>query len=221
METTKDFLEIFISIFTVINLILYVYSWIHHKSSRLIQILMLYTFSLFVTHFTMYYLQSKGINNLYIGHFHFGLQFLILGLFYRTLFKPSQKKWVTIILISVFAIMIGYYIIKPDKYVTFNLIDIIITTVPLIFFSITHLYNTLTETKRFFIINAGVLVYLSTSSFIFFLGTYLHKEGDLVGISDKTADYIWDLSKAIYLIYLLIITIEWRVTIYKWKIKNN
>ncbi len=221
MESLTETIEFLISLFTVINLVLYTYSWVNNKSSRPIQLLALYTLSLFVTHFTMSYLFDQQKNNLYIGHYHFGFQFLFLGLFYRNLFTAKQKKIASIIMILVFAVFVGYYIIKPEKYVTLNLIDIFITSVPLVFFSIIHLYNMLTTPRRFFIINAAILMYLSTSSLIFFLGTYIHTERELFGITEETANNIWEINILIYLIYLIFITTEWKATIYKWKLKNN
>ncbi len=221
MENTKHIVDLLISILTVINVILYLFSWISRKPSRTIQLLALYVISLSISHFTMDYLRSKGINNLFVGHYHFGSQFLLLGLFYRSLFKPKQKKWVSITMVSVFAVFIGYYLVKPDKYADFNIIDVFITTVPLIFFSIAHLYNMLTAPRRFFIINAGILIYLTTSALIFFLGTYFHSDEELLGINDETVSNIWFINSVIYVIYLIFITIEWKSSIYKWKAKSN
>lgn len=221
MDILDDIIDHIISIFTVINVLLYVYSWVSNKASRPIQLLTLYVVSLFVTHFTVSYYFDNGMNNLFISHYHFCLQFLFLGLFYRDLFEPWQKKWVSIIMVSVFTILIGYYIIKPEKYAEFNLIDIFITIVPLIAFSIIHLYNMLTARRKFFIINAGILIYLSTTALIFFLATFWNTEKEIVGISEETATNIWTINKLIYLIYLIFIAIEWKSTFYKWKAKNN
>jgi len=223
MEIFKDIIGYLISIFTVLNVVLYVYGWINNKSSRLIQLLTLYTISLFATHFTMMYIakMSENPNNLFVAHYHFVFQFLLLGLFYRRLFTNFQKKWVTAIIVLVLTSLAFYYIINPAKYWEFNVIDIFITTVPLIFFSICHLYNMLTSARKFFIFNAGVLIYLSTTALIFFLGTLWNSEKDFVAIDSQTTTNIWFISELIYLVYLIFITIEWKTTIYKWRVNNS
>ncbi len=222
MESILDIIETLTEIFLIINVILFVYSCINQKPSRSAQLLTLYTISLFVIHFLSVYVKlSDTPNNLYLSHYHFGFQFLLLSLFYRTLFTSLQKKWVTIIMIIVFGTLTVYYSLSPEKYFEFNLIDIFITTIPLIFFSITHLHNMLTQNRRFFIFNAGVLIYLSTSTLIFFLGTFWNTEKEFVGISSETARNIWNIYEVIYLAYLIFITVEWKTSISKWKVKNK
>lgn len=223
MQIFKDIIVHLISAFTILNVVLYIYGWANDKSNKLVQFLTLYTISLFVTHFTMMYISKMSVNpnNLFIAHYHFVFQFLLLGLFYRRLFTKSQKKWVTAILILVLTSLALYYITNPEKYWEFNVVDIFSTTVPLIFFSIGHLYNMLTSARRFFIFNAGVLIYLSTSALIFFLGTLWNNEKDFVAIDSQTTDNIWFISQLIYFVYLIFITIEWKTTIYKWKVNNK
>ena len=169
----------------------------------------------------MHFLREAGINNLFVGHYHFGLQFIILSLFYRSLFLQKQKKMVVVIIAVVFTVLFGYYIINPEMYVEFNLIDVFITTVPLIFFSILYLYNTLTKPEKHFVLNAALLMYLSTSALLFFLGTYIHAEGELLGLSIDTAFNIWIINNTIYLIFLIFLIVEWHKTLYKWKTRNS
>jgi hypothetical protein len=216
MEIARDVVKTLISIVTVINLILFTYSWVTNKSSKFIQLLTLYITLLFVTHFIMVYTSSNGIHNLYISHYYFSLQFIFLSLFYRELFLPKQKKWVTLTMVVVLTIFLGYYLMNPHKYSEFNLIDIFITNVPIIFYSVVHLYNMLSAPRRFFIINAGVLMYFSTNTLIFFLGTYLMVEGETMGFTDETVLNIWGINNILYLIYLVFLTIEWKKTMAKW-----
>lgn len=222
MEFVMDVIENLTHVILIVNLILYVYSWTNQKSLKSVQLLTLYIISLSSIHFLMIYIRlSDNPNNLFLAHYHFGLQFLFLSLFYKNLFKNFQKKIVNLVIIVVFSILITYYVLFPEKYYEFNLIDIFITTVPLIFFSIMHLYNMLTEKRRFFIFNAGVLIYLTTTALIFFLGTFWNTEKEFVGISSETATNIWNINEVLYIIYLLFILIEWKSTFSPWKVKNN
>ena len=217
MQSFRNALDIIILIWTVLNTILYIHSWITNKLPKTILLLALFVITLFITQVLTEYTSYYSLTNFYIVHIYFGLQFLFLGLFYRELFKPWQKKWVLIIMSTVFAILLTYYVLAPNRFFDFNLIDIFITNVPLIFFSIVHLYNMLTETRRFFYINAAVLIYLSCSSIVFFLGTFLIVEGEIMGFSEETVLNIWTINNTLYLIFLILFTVEWVKTIHKWK----
>lgn len=217
----SDIIDHAISVVTVIIFLLFAYSWWKNKSSRKLQFLTLYFLTLLTTHFVMFFTAKSGINNLFVSHYYFGLQFLFLGLFYKTLFTKSQKKWVNGTIIGVFTILTLYYVVQPEKYFEFNLIDIFITNVPLLFFSLIHLYNMLTAPTRFFTMNAAVLMYLSTTTLIFFLGTYLMVEGEEMAFARETALNIWTINNIMYLAYLIFFVIEWKKTFYKWQIKNS
>ena len=51
----------------------------------------------------------------------------------------------------------------------YSLLETYLTTMPLIIYSIMHLYNNLGEKSEFYFINVGLLFYLFTSTFIFLL----------------------------------------------------
>ena len=52
-------------------------------------------------------------------------------------------------------------------------------------------------------INAGILIYLTTSTLIFILGDYLS------GISNAAVKNIWFINAVLYVTYLVLIFIEW------------
>lgn len=56
-------------------------------------------------------------------------------------------------------------------------------------------------------INAGILIYLTTSTLIYILGNYLASyKSDLI-------THIWFLNKVLYVIYMSLILIEWKTNI--------
>jgi ABC-type transport system involved in cytochrome c biogenesis permease subunit len=72
-------------------------------------------------------------------------------------------------------------------------------------YSMIHLYNSLNESPKYMYINAGVLIYITTSTLIFILGDYLSGNS----ISSSSVDTIWFINKVLYVIYLALIFIEW------------
>ncbi|EDM43580.1 hypothetical protein SCB49_08318 [unidentified eubacterium SCB49] len=217
MQIFRDIIKDLITICTLINTILYLYSWVKNKGSAKTRYLALFILSLFVTHSITMYTAYKGLNNLYVAHYYFWLQFLFLSLFYRKIFKPNQKKWVFRLIVLVVTSLIIYYALKPEKYFELSLYEIFITNVPLIFFSIIHLYNMLSDKESYFYINGAILVYISSSTIVFFLGTFLMADATEHGISIETARNIWTIQNILYLFFLILFIVEWKKTIFKWK----
>ena len=76
-----------------------------------------------------------------------------------------------------------------------------------------HLYNSLTKKGELMYINAGILIYLTTSTLIYILGDYLSNQRGIV-ISN-----IWFLNKVLYVVYISLILTEWKMSILP--LKNN
>ncbi len=157
-----------------------------------------------ITTSTLAYLKKA---NLYLSHFYFISQFILLSLFYKQLFNLIQKKIANIILILVLSILTLQYLQNPKLFFKFNVFEIFITSFPIVVYSIIHLYNSISEKGRFLYINAGILVYLATSTLIFILGDYLSE------YRTPAIKKIWFVNKILYVIYLILITIEWKKTL--------
>jgi len=158
-------------------------------------------------------LNKLSIRNLFLSHFYFWIQFIMLSLYYKNLFKRRQKNYTNIALICVFLILTSQYILKPNKFFVFNTLEIFITTFPIIIFSMIHLYNSLTKKGELMYINAGILIYLTTSTLIYILGDYL---SNLRGV---VISNIWFLNKVLYVVYISLILTEWKMSILP--LKNN
>ena len=156
-------------------------------------------------------LSEYKLDNLYLSHVYFIIQFVLLSIFYIKLLKKKQKK--TILIIGgIISITLGIqYTVDPDLVHQFNLFEVLITSLPLVFYSLMYLYNLLNEKGFFQYVNAGILVYLSVSTLIFILGNVL------TDIQDEVARNIWFIHKVMYIIFLIFIFLEWKYGLLPYK----
>jgi len=144
-------------------------------------------------------------NNLFLSHFYFIPQFILLSFFYRNLFKRKQQRLVLGILTLVLAILIVIFLRNPSIFYTFSIVEVFITSLPLVIYSIIHLYNGLSEKSRFLYINSGILIYLSASTLIFILGDYISR----IKTENIDVRYIWNINQYLYIGFLIAIFLEW------------
>ncbi len=158
----------------------------------------------FLIIFYSIYLWKNKMPNLYLSHAYFGVQFIFLSLFYKKIFiEKPQKKLVDIIFIIVISILCTQYIIEPEVFFVFNVLEVFLCSIPLVIYAIMHLYNSLSKKGVFMYINTGILIYLSTSSLIYMLGDYLSN------FENQIIKNIWFLNKVLFIVYLLFIFMEW------------
>ncbi len=218
MKEIDDLLKQLGLIILFINATLYIYSYLKGNKSKAVRYFVFYlVLSLCISIGSdqivkIQRLYNLKLNNLYLSHFYFIFQFIFLSLFYNQLFNTNQKKYVKIISALIFSILIIQYSLNPGLFSKFNLLEIFITSFPLILYSIFHLYNLLSKPGKFMYINAGVLIYLSTSTLIFILGNLLNTVDRLLSFN------IWFLNRLFYLGFLILILIEWKKSL--WKTKN-
>ena len=169
-----------------------------------------FTFYLIVTliiSFWSWYLATKQMNNLHLSHVYFISQFLLLSLFYYSLFNKKQKKYVKIITIITCAALVIQYSIKSDLMYKFNIFEIFITSLPLVTYSIIHLYNSLNHANNYLLINAGILIFITSSTLIFILGNYI-SSNNLTNSDLKNNIYL--INRILYVVYLILILLQWK-----------
>lgn len=163
-----------------------------------------YLFTIIVIQFFTSYLGRRGMHNLFLSHFYFVLQCLILSVFYYKILKSSFQKKVILISIPLVLITLGIqYFLKPDLFSKFNLFEIFITSFIIIIFALFHLYNILSEKKDYFYLNLGILFYLFCSSVLFMAGNLI------ATLTDNFRDVIWKINAVLYIVYQLFIFLEW------------
>lgn len=212
MELIDDVFENACVLLLFINSCLYIWSYSKSKKAIALKYFSVYLIITFIITFISIIMAGKGENNLYLSHYYFVFQFIFLSLFYRTLFPKHQKKVVIYILFVILSVLVIQYIFNPNSYYKFNLFEIFITSVPIIIYSIVHLYNSLSKKGEYLFINAGVLIYITTSTLIFILGNYLS------AFENNTNTYIWVINKVLYAVYLILILVEWKKL--NWQVKN-
>lgn len=140
--------------------------------------------------------------NLVVTHFFFLGNFLILTWLYYHLLIGWQKVFVKIMVaIVIFVLMIHYYF-YPHYFWTFNSFEVAITSIPLLGYSILHLYNQLVNSNVLVYINVGILMYISVSSLIFILGDFLTKQ------SLQMTYEIWLINRVLFIAYISLFILE-------------
>ena len=146
--------------------------------------------------------------NLFLSHFYFVAEFIILSFFFRELLMPSQRKFTNVLigvvslLILILFILSGlhYYELKP-----FNPFQIIICAIPILIFSVMHLYNSMISEIRFVFVTVGILFYKTLSVVIFMVLNFANTK-EFVG---NFPSLLWDLNQICLLIYMGLIFTEW------------
>lgn len=148
----------------------------------------------------------KKINNLFLSHYYFIGQFLLLGIFfYQILIEKYQKKIAFLLLVTISLVLIVQYSLDPKKYYTFNLFEIFITSYSIIILALFHLYDLLANKKEYYYITLGLLLYLISSTTIFL-------SGNLYTIMNKQMHKeIWIFNVLMFILYQIFILIEWLV----------
>ena len=187
----------------LINVILFIKGF--SNNGKAFKIFALYSVLIFIIQIIVNILNYLKINNLFLSHFYFIFQFLLLSFFYFTILKVNfQKKIIKILLFLCPLILIIQYIIDPNLFFEFNLFEIFITSFPIIIYSTFYLYNLLNEKRDFYYINLGILIYLFGSTVLFLVGNLVAK------LDNNFNDIPWILNSALYIIYQLFILVEWK-----------
>lgn len=187
----------------LLNLILFVKGF--SCNGKAFKIFTVYTAVIFCIQISASVLQNQGINNLWLSHFYFIIQFIMLSVFYMTLlsedFQKSLVKLGLLIGILVLSIQYGSDI---SLFYKFNLFEIFITSFLLIIYSAFHFYNLLNSKREFYYINMGILIYLFGSTILFLTGNLI------ASLSSRLNQLTWLLNAVLYIVYQVFVAIEWK-----------
>ncbi len=209
MISIEDFIEYFGTFLIFINAGLFIWISLIKKQPREVNIFTIYLILNCISQIGQFVLAKFVMNNLFVSHFYFISQFILLSLFYKELFNSRQEKILNYILYLVIPILGVQYLLNPDLIITINIFEIFITTLPIIVYAVIHLYNSLSMPYTFKYINTAILLYLTYTALIFILLGYLSS----LDKSPLTSN-IWFLNKVLYVGFLLLILIEWRFKLY-------
>ena len=189
------------SLLLLINAILYLKASATRKSLNLFTA---YLWTIFMIQGLSFLLAYYKMNNLYLSHFYFIVQFILLSLFYReVLVRNVYKKLVTAFLALVLGTLSLQYVLQPGLYYTFNIFEIVLTSLSLVAYSILYFYESLGERKKLLYINSGIFLYLLSSTLLFASGNIMP------GLEKKINKFIWIINAVLYIIYQVLIFMEW------------
>lgn len=190
------------NILLFINVVLYSIKLINR--AKIFKIFWLYLLCMLIIQTLTVKLQIQVKNNIHLSHFYFILQFIFLSLFYITLFNSKrQKNIVKVISLLVLIILAIQYINSPSLYYKFNLLEIVLTSLCLVSFSVIHFYNSLIEKTRFVYVNSGIFMYLISSTLIFCSGNFIN--ASYAGLNKL----LWLFNSILFIIYQILIFMEW------------
>jgi len=191
-------------VFSGINLILYLKRC--RKEDKAFRIFTLYLFVIALIQFFTSLLKNKGINNLFLSHFYFVLQLILLSFFYLTILEMKiQRRIVRTCLMGCLFVLGVQYLSDKQLFLKFNLFEIFITSYLLILYSMFHFYNLLNKEKNYYYINTGILIYLFGSTVLFISGNLINT------LKLESRNIVWLLNAFLIVVYQLFIFIEWRI----------
>jgi hypothetical protein len=140
-------------------------------------------------------------HNLFLSHYYFIGQFILLSLFFKHILKKeTQKKIIKPVLIIVLVVLGIYYSIYPSNYYKFNIFEIVITSAPLIIYCFFFFNGKIEDSdKKFIYIVSGFFLYILCSTLLFTAGN----------IESGTKNIIWYSNAVLYIVYQLLIFVEW------------
>ena len=141
------------------------------------------------------------LNNLYFSHFYFIGQFSFLSFFYFFLEKETLIKTIikttTILVLILLSIN---YINNPEIYFEYNVFEVAITSIPLIIYSFHFFIKKIdSEDKKYIYLNSGFFIYITCSTLLFTTGN----------ITASLKKFVWYSNVILYLMYQILVFIEW------------
>lgn len=171
------------------------------KKTKPVKVFFIYNLVMLLIQMTSKVLFTLKMNNLFLSHFYFIFQFLILSYFYYILLEvPFQKRVVKIVSAITLLVLCIDYAWKPELFFSLNLLEIFVTSLPIVIYAAFHLYNLLNKEHYFYYTTVGLLIYLYGSTFLF-----LSYELIMIEIEEVAGVYTWFLNIFLYVIYQLFI----------------
>jgi hypothetical protein len=189
----------------LVNTTAFLYIYLSNKKRSVsLGTLLFYSFFLLIIETVTSTLSMKGINNLYLSHFYFIPQALILGkLFIDHFLTTVQVKIAKSYLVGSLLFLCLQYLISPELLAGINIIEIFLMNYFLIGCSLFYFYNTLKTKRQHKFLMFGVLFYSTLSTSTFLLVNLVEH------INIEIAYAITSLHIVLLIIYQLFISLHW------------
>ncbi|MFT4698172.1 MAG: hypothetical protein ACI9SJ_001310 [Flavobacteriaceae bacterium] len=191
----------FIIYFSIFLSLLYIRSFIrNNKAFKLFTIYLIVISIIQLSSFLI--IKSGGESNLFLSHYYFISQFILLSLFFKELLKFKWISWV----LYIGLLLIGYqYIIEPNLYFQYNTIGMAITQTFIVIYSLLYFYKSLSGKNEFILVNIGLFFYLLSSTLIFASGNLVFD----LSIREQVSRLLNIINAVLYLVFQLLIFVEW------------
>jgi len=166
-----------------------------------LKVFFVYNVLMFIIQMITAVLFYYSINNLFLSHFYFIGQFILVSYFYYLLIEESFQRKIICIISPLSLLLVGIqYAFESENFFKLNLFEIFMMSLPLIIYATFHLYNLLTKEKRFYYITTGLIIYLFGSTAVFLTYKFSASIDKL-----STTKYIWLFNLCLYIVYQLFI----------------
>ncbi len=192
----------------IFNVILYLKAL--PKKSKAFNLFVLYLVISLVNQILMTVMSKVlHISNLFMINIFIVLQFIILSLFYEKILINKQIKYILLIVVLLLVFQYAYI---DELFFKYNPLGVFITHIVLSSYSLLYMYRSLQKkTPQFLIINIGLFLYLISSMLVFSSGNLVFN----INISKEVYYSLLKVNTIMYIVFQILIFIEWRKNYYK------
>lgn len=157
-------------------------------------------------------------SNFFLSHYYFIFQFVTLNLFFYKSFSGKLLKQIMVIVFVSVLLFLGYqYYDKPSIYWEFNLAEVALTSIPLLFYALYFIVSNLkTDKQSYFYFCNGLIIYITSSA-----GIFLSGNTDSVMLTEPFIIDFWFFNSLFYILYQFLIYKEWKVLNFRRKTKRK
>jgi len=193
-------LNYIVSILSVVLAVVYMLRF--SGNSKPYKIFSVYLVFIALIQITLWVYALQKLNNLFLFPYYFIGQFLFVSAFY---FSLLRKKWMLPVTLVVLASLVFQYICYPETTKDFNAYGVSITQSVVAFYALLYYYRSLVGEARFLYINAGVLLYFTTSILFFSSSDWITS----LNLPDTIENNLDSVNDILYFIFILLILVEW------------
>lgn len=160
-----------------------------------------------------------GFSNLYLSHFYFWIQFVIISLLFRSILVGRiSKKIITYVLGVVPVILLIQYVRIPGIFFKMNPLEVLLCSLPLCTYAIFYLFQLLEErSKKWLFFSTGLFIYLMCSSIVFVGANFFNEKFAKMPFWGKN---FWIINNFVYMLYLVLLIVEWVVSFRKTNVSS-
>lgn len=157
-------------------------------------------------------------SNFFLSHYYFIFQFITLSVFFYKSFSSKILKQIILAVFISVLLFLGYqYYMEPVLYWEFNLVEITITSVPLLFYAVYFIVSNLkTDKHNYFYFCNGLIIYVTSSA-----GIFLSGNSESIIFTEPFVLDFWFFNSLFYILYQFLIYKEWRSLNFRRKSKKR